>query len=124
MKTLIATVILGLSLVITGCATTPSAETDVVVHSDNRTLRDRLAVVDVQLTHAGDVQRAQLVVENHWAFNVEGQYQFRWFDRDGFAIQPQNQPWLPLIINGKSQAQVQAVAPSADAVRYEFWVRD
>lgn len=95
-----------------------------VLHSHNSLLASRLAVRHIKTRHAGDLLVMQATLENGWKFESDFQYQVKWFDKDGFEIAPQSQPWQQLVMAGRSQTNIQAVAPNPTAVRFEIWVRE
>tara|TARA_R100000306_G_scaffold36183_1_gene36544 strand:- start:239 stop:556 length:318 start_codon:yes stop_codon:yes gene_type:complete len=94
------------------------------LYSNNSTLANRLAVEALQDKQVGDLLYVQATLENGWKFELDFQYKIKWFDRDGFEVAPESQPWRQLVMAGRSQNNVQAVAPNPSAVRYEIWVRE
>ncbi len=60
----------------------------------------------------GDLLYVQATLENGWKFELDFQYKIKWFDRDGFEVAPESQPWRQLVMAGRSQSNVQAVAPT------------
>ena len=94
------------------------------LYSNNSTLANRLAVEALQDKKVGDLLYVQATLENGWKFELDFQYKIKWFDRDGFEVAPESQPWRQLVMAGRSQNNVQAVAPNPSAVRYEIWVRE
>ena len=118
-------------LVMAGCSASNVAQLEqtgdgphTVVHSHNSLLASRLHVRDIKTRHAGDLMVMQAMLENGWKFQSDFQYQVKWFDKDGFEIAPQSQPWQQLVMAGRSQTNIQAVAPNPTAVRFEIWVRE
>jgi uncharacterized protein YcfL len=99
-------------------------KTQTVLHSNNSLLASRLAVSHIITEPAGDLMKAQATLENRWKFELDFQYQFKWFDKNGFEIAPEGAPWQQLVMPGRSQANVQAVAPNPTATRFEIWVQE
>mgnify|MGYP003590219694 FL=1 len=55
--------------------------------------------------------------------DVVAQSKFAWFDADGNEIDPDTDPWRPLVLHGKETRTIQGVAPTAAAVSYKLRVR-
>ncbi len=118
-------------LLLAGCSAsnvaqleTQNGKTQTMLYSNNAMLSSRLAVKNIITGHAGNLMRAQATLENRWKFELDFQYKFKWFDADGFEIQPQGEPWHQLVLQGRTQANVQALAPNPSAVRFEIWVQE
>ena len=117
-----------LAVVLAGCSASnmarPGDDGEPRLYSNNSTLANRLAVEALQDKKVGDLLYVQATLENGWKFELDFQYKIKWFDRDGFEVAPESQPWRQLVMAGRSQNNVQAVAPNPSAVRYEIWVRE
>lgn len=117
-----------LAVVVAGCSASnmarPGEDGEPRLYSNNSTLANRLAVEALQDKKVGDLLYVQATLENGWKFELDFQYKIKWFDRDGFEVAPESQPWRQLVMAGRSQNNVQAVAPNPSAVRYEIWVRE
>lgn len=117
-----------LAVFLTGCSASNMARSgdqgQVELHSNNTLLGNRLAVEALQEKTVGDLKMVQATLENGWKFELDFQYKIKWFDKDGFEVAPESQPWRQLVMAGRSQSNVQAVAPNPSAVRYEIWVRE
>jgi len=117
-----------LAVVLAGCSASnmarPGDDGEPRLYSNNSTLANRLAVEALQDKKIGDLLYVQATLENGWKFELDFQYKIKWFDRDGFEVAPESQPWRQLVMAGRSQNNVQAVAPNPSAVRYEIWVRE
>ena len=117
-----------LAVVLAGCSASnmarPGDDGETRLYSNNSTLANRLAVEALQDKKVGDLLYVQATLENGWKFELDFQYKIKWFDRDGFEVAPESQPWRQLVMAGRSQNNVQAVAPNPSAVRYEIWVRE
>ena len=117
-----------LAVVLAGCSASnmarPGDDGEPRLYSNNSTLANRLAVEALRDKQVGDLLFVQATLENGWKFELDFQYKIKWFDRDGFEVAPESQPWRQLVMAGRSQNNVQAVAPNPSAVRYEIWVRE
>ncbi|EKF73170.1 hypothetical protein A11A3_14897 [Alcanivorax hongdengensis A-11-3] len=99
-------------------------ETLTKVYSSNSLLASRISVEDLKQKTVGDLIYMQATLENDWKFELDFQYKIKWFDKDGFELAPEGQPWRQLVMAGRSQNNVQAIAPNPTAVRFEIWVRE
>lgn len=95
-----------------------------VLKSNNALLYSRLRIEDLKTRKRGDLMQVQATLENMWKFELDFQYKFKWFDKDGFEINPEGQPWQQLVMAGRNKTQVQGVAPNPSATRFEIWVRE
>jgi uncharacterized protein YcfL len=103
---------------------TENGEVVTKVYSSNSLLSSRISVEDLRQKRAGDLLQVQAVLENDWKFQLDFQYKFKWFDADGFELEPEAQPWRQVVMAGRSQNSVQGVAPNPSAVRFEIWVQE
>lgn len=129
MKALVAA--LCVTLLLAGCSSvnmaqrqTEDGQAQTVLHTNNSLLAGRLTVKNLKTRRQGNLMQVQATLENQWQFQLDFQYKFKWFDKDGFEISPQGQPWRQVVMAGDSQANVQAVAPNPSAVRFEIWVQE
>ncbi|MDX1409909.1 MAG: YcfL family protein, partial [Saprospiraceae bacterium] len=94
------------------------------VYSNNSLLGSRISVVDLKQKRVGDLLYMQATLENDWKFQLDFQYKIKFFDADGFELQPEAQSWRQVVMAGRSQNNVKAIAPNPSAVRFEIWVRE
>ena len=52
------------------------------------------------------------------------QSKFAWFDDEGMEIDPEGDPWRPLVLQGKETKTIQGVAPNANATSFRLRVRE
>ncbi|MCE9684826.1 YcfL family protein [Shewanella sp. AS16] len=94
------------------------------VRVDNAGLARQVAV-----EHAGSRLQAGLlqgsaVVASKVGTDLHLQYKFTWFDAGGYSLEGEAGSWKPLKLHGKQQLQVNALAPNANAVAFEVYVRE
>ena len=94
------------------------------VYSNNSLLGSRISVVDLKQKKVGDLLYVQATLENDWKFQLDFQYKIKFFDADGFELAPEGQPWRQVVMAGRSQNNVKAIAPNPSAARFEIWVRE
>lgn len=99
-------------------------EQQTILRTSNSMLGSRLAVADLKRRKVGDLLQVQATLENQWKFKLDFQYKFKWFDGSGFEVAPESQSWRQLVMPGRTQANVQAIAPNPSAESYEIWVTE
>ncbi|WP_348677631.1 YcfL family protein [Alcanivorax profundi] len=103
---------------------TEDGEVVTKVYSSNSLLSSRISVESLRQKRVGDLLYVQAVLENDWKFQLDFQYKFKWFDADGFELEPEAQPWQQVVMAGRSQNSVKGVSPNPSAVRFEIWVQE
>lgn len=134
---------LGLATALTGCRTPTPANTSTlsaepagnVREVDYTAKKNELLVGDSSLlrdlvierarvrTLASGLPQAQLDLQNTTRYNINYEYQFEWFDADGFRIDAPNQSWSGDVAPGTTSRHVQAVGPSPAAKTFKVRVR-
>ncbi|KGD64147.1 hypothetical protein Y5S_02687 [Alcanivorax nanhaiticus] len=94
------------------------------VHSNNSLLASRLSIADLRQKKVGDLLYVQATLENGWKFRLDFQYKIKFFDADGFELEPEAQPWRQVVMAGRSMNSVKAIAPNPSAVQFEIWVQE
>lgn len=102
----------------------PPVEESRTLRSNNSLLYNRLQIVDLKTRDRNGLLQVQATLENQWKFQLDFQYKIKWFDQDGFEINPEGQAWQQLVLAGSNQANIQGVAPNSKATRFEIWVRE
>lgn len=119
-----------------GCASpntsglTVGAETDEegnlqqILQVDNAKLARQLHVDDLTVGQTKNgLMKAGVKLTSQQNKSIVAQSKFAWFDADGAEIDPDTDPWRPLVIHGKETRTVQGVAPTAAAVSFKLRVR-
>ena len=119
-----------------GCASpntsgiTVGAETDAdgnlqqLLQVDNAKLARQLHVDDLVVGQTKNgLMKASVKLTSHQNKSIVAQSKFAWFDADGNEIDPDTDPWRPLVIHGKETRTIQGVAPTAAAVSFKLRVR-
>ena len=94
------------------------------VYSNNSLLASRISVPELKQAYRGDLMYVQATLENDWKFKLDFQYKLKWFNADGFEINPEGQPWQQVVMAGRSQNNVQGIAPNPTPTRFEIWVQE
>jgi len=114
------------ALVLTACAPHTSGimgSSTGEVRVDNRSFGSEVSVDQVQSRQQGDLLQGSGIIQSKVATDLRLQYKFTWFDISGFTIEDEASAWKSLKLHGKQRMQVTALAPNANAVRYELYVR-
>ena len=119
-----------------GCASpntsglTVGAETDEegnlqqILQVDNAKLARQLHVDDLTVGQTKNgLMKAGVKLTSQQNKSIVAQSKFAWFDADGAEIDPDTDPWRPLVLHGKETRTIQGVAPTAAAVSFKLRVR-
>lgn len=91
---------------------------------DNAKLARQLHVDDVVVGQTKNgLMKAGVKLTSRQNKSIVAQSKFAWFDADGNEIDPDTDPWRPLVIHGKETRTIQGVAPTAAAVSFKLRVR-
>lgn len=74
-------------------------------------------------TTANGLPKVQFSVESRNDKTSAFRYRFTWMDRDGFVIQPDQNPWQTLHLAGREVAAIESVAYSAEARAFRLIIR-
>lgn len=119
-----------------GCAApntagfTVGAETDVdgnlqqVLQVDNAKVARLLTVENLIVGQTKNgLMKANVKLASRMNKTYTAQSKFAWFDEEGAEIDPDGDPWRPLVLHGKETKTIQGVAPNASAVSFKLRVR-
>ncbi len=119
-----------------GCASpntsglTVGAETDEegnlqqILQVDNAKLARQLHVDDLTVGQTKNgLMKAGVKLTSRQNKSIVAQSKFAWFDADGAEIDPDTDPWRPLVLHGKETRTIQGVAPTAAATSFKLRVR-
>ncbi len=87
------------------------------VHSPR--LAKKVQIVDIRTREVGGLLQPNVTLYNRTKYPLQVQYKFAWFDKDGFEVDPEANPWQPLTLIGNETKAVQAAAtnPSVRAFK-------
>ncbi|NKF50468.1 YcfL family protein [Shewanella sp. WXL01] len=123
---LIALGLVGSAVMFAGCANHTSglsASSDGNVRVDNATFNREVAIGNLRSKMTSNIMEGAAVISSKVATDLRLQYKFTWYDASGFTIEDEATSWKSLKLHGKQQMQVSAVAPNANATRFEVYVR-
>jgi len=120
-------------LLLSACATQPDTSGIAVEQNkgnfndqlrvDNPDLGEKLAITDVKTRQTNQLTDVLVTLSSQYKKSQYLQYQFKWFDKDGFLIKGNHSPWQPLTLFGFANTQLPGLAPSSDAVTFSLAVR-
>lgn len=99
-------------------ASTPG-KTNEVLKRDSETDSGYTVIKQLKTRDVAGVLHASVTVVSTSSKDVGVEYQFTWFDKDGFAT-GNDMPWQPLAIYAGSTKEIQGVAPNTLAVSYKI----
>jgi uncharacterized protein YcfL len=91
---------------------------------DNPELGKKLIITDVKTRQTNQLTDVVVTLSSQYKKSQYLQYQFNWFDKDGFVIKGNHSPWQALTLFGYAKTQLPGLAPSADAVTFSLAVRE
>lgn len=96
-----------------------------VLQVDNAKVAKALVVEDLKVGQTKNgLMKANVKLTSRMNRTYTAQSKFAWFDEDGVEIDPDGDPWRPLVLQGKETKTVQGVAPNAQAVSFKLRVRE
>lgn len=114
------------ALVITACAQHTAgvmASSTGENRIDNSSFAREVGLEQLKARQQGDVLQGAGVVMSKVSTDLRLQYKFTWYDINGYTLEDESSPWKSLKLHGMQRMQVTAVAPNANAVRYEIYIR-
>ena len=96
-----------------------------VLQVDNAKLAKHLKVDDMTTGQTKNgLMKASVKLTSRMNKTIVAQSKFAWFDETGAEIDPDTDPWRPLVLSGKETRTIQGVAPDARAVSFKLRVRE
>lgn len=95
-----------------------------VLQVDNAKVARQLTVDDLIVGQTKNgLMKANVKLASRLNKTMTAQSKFAWFDEDGVEIDPDGDPWRPLVLHGKETKSIQGVAPNASAVSFKLRIR-
>ena len=96
-----------------------------VLQTDNAKLARQLTVEDMSVGQTKNgLMKASVKLTSKLNKDVVAQSKFAWFDAEGVEIDPDTDPWRPLVLHGKETRTIQGVAPSTQAASFKLRIRE
>lgn len=90
----------------------------------NKELGAQLHISDIRSRNTNDLLDINLSLTSTYKKSLQLQYQFQWFDSEGFAIEAGKSPWQPLELHGMQTITVAGLAPTAEVSTFSLYVRE
>jgi len=95
-----------------------------VLQVDDAKLARQLSVSDMKTSQTrSGMMKASVRLTSGLNKDVVAQSKFAWFDADGSEIDPDGDPWRPLVLHGKETKSIKGIAPTTRAVSFKLRVR-
>lgn len=128
MKTLLSTLVVLVSVVLTGCRT-PSAgirvdsypSTQITVGS--KAFAKYLEVASYSATRRNDLLQVQLTVLSRTRRDVQFEYRYRWLNKAGMQVDSGTSTWIPASISAKEKVMLNAIAPNREVDDFVWDIR-
>lgn len=123
-------------LLLFGCASEPDTSgigTEPMAQGDNYQdylkvnnpeLSKRLKIADVKSRKTNEFLEVNLELLSTYDKTQNLQYQFYWYDSDGFVIEPGKTPWKAVALHGKQSLTLRAMAPVKNVDKFSLYVRE
>lgn len=93
------------------------------IEYENSAMSDKLKVSDVRSRTQYDVLQLGVDVTNKTSKEVQFQYKFKFFDKDGFEVMPESRPWVRKILSAKETVNIQVTAPDSSVVGGKIYIK-
>jgi uncharacterized protein YcfL len=91
---------------------------------NNKKLAGRVHINDIKSRKKNDLLHVNLSLISTYKKSLQLQYQFQWFDADGFVIEAGKSPWQPFELHGLQTTTVASLAPSPYVTTFSLYVRE
>ncbi|AXV65041.1 MULTISPECIES: YcfL family protein [Pseudoalteromonas] len=91
---------------------------------NNPELGNKLAISDVKTRQTNGLTDVVVTLASQYKKSQYLQYQFTWYDADGFVIKGNHSPWQAITLFGFAKTQLPGLAPTSDAVTFSLAVRE
>ena len=127
MKHIYTGLILAAALTLGGCASDTagiSVSSQGETRIDSHSFAQDIALESVDARRVGDLIQGSALIVSKSSSDMRVQYKFTWYDASGFTIEDEASSWKSVKLYGKQQLQVSGVAPNAQAVKFDVYVRE
>lgn len=89
----------------------------------NEELSNQLHISDIRSRITNDLLEINLSLTSTYEKSLQLQYQFQWFDQQGFAIEAGKSPWQPLELQGMQTSTLAGLAPTTQVTTFSLYIR-
>lgn len=121
--------LISFCMIICSCGTVSSVTSGIAldkgtVYIENKTFFKYVELIEERTTVLdGDFLKAQITIKNKYDKDINFQYQFSWYDKNGMVIKSATKGWKIFNITGKDEAVIQGICPLPDAKEFKLVVR-
>jgi len=90
----------------------------------NKKLANQLYISEIKSRKQSDLLQINLSLTSTYKKSLQLQYQFQWFDQDGFVIEAGKSPWQPMELHGMQTKTVASLAPTTHVATFTLYVRE
>lgn len=90
----------------------------------NPELAEKLHISDIRSRTTNELLEINLSLTSTYEKTLKLQYQYTWFDKDGFVLEAGKSPWTPLDLHGMQTATVPGLAPTNKVASFSLYVRE
>jgi len=90
----------------------------------NKKLASQLHISEIMSRKQNDLLHINLSLSSTYKKSLQLQYQFQWFDQDGFVIEAGKSPWQPIELHGMQTKTVASLAPTPHVATFSLYVRE
>ena len=90
----------------------------------NESLAKQLHISDIRSRTTNDLLEINLSLTSAYEKSLHLQYQFQWFDSQGFTIEAGKSPWQSLELHGMQTITVAGLAPTTQVSTFSLYVRE
>lgn len=102
----------------------PNSSWQNMLKVDNPKLAQRLFISNVLSRKTNDLLDVNLEITSTYKKTQNLQYQFSWFDKQGFVIEQDKEPWKSVSLHGNQIVNVGAIAPNSEVAKFKLYVRE
>lgn len=127
MKHIYTGLIMAAALTLGACASNTagiSVSSQGETRVDSSSFARKIAVENIDARRVGDLIQGSALIVSKTSSDMRVQYKFTWYDASGFTIEDEATSWKSVKLHGKQQLQVSAVAPNAQVVKFDVYVRE
>jgi len=91
---------------------------------NNDPLADAIIIEQMNTRMTGGLLEVSLSLANLTNTDINAQYKFSWYDDSDFEVEQGSRAWTPIVLHGKSNTKMQALAPNSKVTTYKVNVRE
>ena len=90
----------------------------------DKPLSKEIKVLDIKARFVGEFLEGLAIIKNRKKYTVRFEYQFEWFDEEGFPITSNISLWKPALLYGQETKWISALCPKPNATGFKIMIRE